>query len=222
MLTIFRDRQDAGFLLACELALNTWEDVVIVALPHGGVPVAAEISKKFRIPLKVCMVTRMTFPENPNLSVGTINCTGEVFLDSYMLTLLEASDDTIAVALHAAREKIAGISAELSHWRADSSLRGKKVMIVDDVIATGISILGAVQHIQKFEPVSVCVATPIISKYASMLLASKKIDHVAVTVAGEDEFRPQNHYIRFEKIDRRVCANILDRLNWIEKINQEG
>jgi putative phosphoribosyl transferase len=207
-----RDRSSAGLLLAGQITVQNRDETVVVAIPHGGIPVAAAVSRTLRVPTKVCLTTRVALLDNPELSVGAMSCAGDTYLDSDLLGFLAASDEAVAVALPRCRAKLADISRELSQWSADPGLEGKNLLVVDDVIATGNSILGALHYLKRFNPRSVSVAAPVISRYASTLLTERNIDHTTMLVGKESEFKPRNHYSDFTAIDGATSVTILSSL----------
>lgn len=209
MPVMFRDRACAGSVLAEQIAEEDMPETVVVAIPCGGVPVAAAIARRLNSPLAICLMARITFPENPKLSVGTIDSTGDVRLDPYMMSFLSIDDEVVPGALQKSREKLHEMSARMRQWSVDTGLEGKRILIVDDAIATGISMLGAVQYLQRFNPRAISVAAPVISQFASALLTGKHIDHVATVISEEAAFRPQSYYQSFEAISAGISAEML-------------
>ena len=208
----FRNRLSAGLLLASQIAPECRDETVIVAIPYGGIPVAAPISRQLNAPAMVCLTTRVALPDHPDLSVGTISHTGEVYLDLHMLDFLTASDEAIAGALQSCQTKIAGLSTELSRYAIDASLEGKDLLLVDDAVATGNTVLGTLQYLQTFQPSSVSVVAPVISPYAVAVLAERKIRCITMLVGGKYEFRPQGYYSDFARVDGPTCLDILGSL----------
>ena len=209
---IFRDRASAGLLLADNITVRTGGETVLVAIPYGGVPVAASISQRLQIPARVCMTTRLTLGQHPELSVGTTNCAGDVSLDARVLRFLAASDDEIAAAVQAGVTKLSAISDELSAWSIDSTSAGKCFLLVDDVVATGASALGAVQHLQQYEPRSISVAAPVVSRYASEVLAEQQITCMSLLVSSHPQFKPLHYYSTFSAVDGATSADMLASL----------
>lgn len=208
----FRDRNHAGQMIANMIKILNPADSIIVAIPRGGIPVAIPIAKKFQIPVKVCMTSRITFPQNPQLSVGFISRGDDYFLDSYLMDYLGISNSEVPAVLHACNEKIKDVSCVLSRWDVDVSLKDKHIFVVDDVVATGSSVFGALRYLKQFKLGSVSVVTPVISKYASDLLTERKIKYSTLKVGDESEFTPYNYYSNFEKIDSQFCMNILGKI----------
>lgn len=209
----FKDRSSAGRLLASQISQQSNDEAMIVAIPHGGIPVATTVAEILQLPLQVCFTTRIALDDNPELSVGAISFVGDTYLDSALLSFLAASHEAVANALPTFRAKLDGISNNLRHWGVDSSIDGKNVLLIDDVIATGNSIFGALQFLKKFNPRSVSVASPVISRYASAALAEQGIDHTTVLIGKESEFKPRNHYADFAPVDGAKSIDLLRSLD---------
>ena len=205
----FTDRDSAGLSMADQIDIKNSGGTVVVAIPYGGVPIAYQISKKHTVPIKICMTTRITVPGHPQLSVGAMSITGDVTLDSYLVNYLEISKGTLNTALETCRKKISDVSSELSQWGVDASLEGKHVLVVDDVIATGLSMIGAVKHLQSLRPKSISAVSPVISLYASKLLTDRKIGYSTMMIGDESEFKPEFYYSNLQKISAKLCKTIL-------------
>lgn len=206
-----RDRVMAGHMIAGRIAGNC-ADVTVVAIPHGGVPVAAAISRRLRVPAKVCLTTRIAVSGSPQLSVGTVSRVGDVYFDPELLAFVAASDDELAAALRACEAKIDGLARDLSPWSADSDLEDKDILLVDDVIGTGNTILGTMQYLQTLNPSSVSVAAPVISRYASAVLEERQITYTTLMVSRQVPFDPRSCYSNFGRVDEETCVNLLASL----------
>jgi putative phosphoribosyl transferase len=161
VMKIFRDRTDAGRQLADSLrGLAGKNDVVVLGLPRGGVPVAREVAAALGAPLDVCIVRKLGAPFNPELAVGAIAFGGvTVYNDSLLaeLGLDEADIDGIRQREHA---ELLRRERAYRGARPPLELAGKTVILVDDGIATGATMHAAVMATRKLEPKSIIVAVP--------------------------------------------------------------
>jgi predicted phosphoribosyltransferase len=207
-----RDRVAAGHMIASRLATTGTGATVVVAIPQGGVPIAAAIARRLRAPARVCLTTRVTVVDSPELSVGTLSCAGDVFLDPEVLAFLATTDDEVAAALRSCEARIDALTRDLAPWSVGSDLEGKDVLLVDDVIGTGNTILGTMEYLQTLHPGSVSVAAPVISRYAGTVLEEREIPYTTLLVSRQVPFDPRSCYSDFGRVDGRTCVNLLSSL----------
>jgi predicted phosphoribosyltransferase len=119
---------------------------------------------------------------------------------------LGLNQDQIDEAIAKAKAKLSHANSLLSGLNAEIRLAGKDILIVDDVIATGLSVLGAVRHLERLNPLSISVASPVISRYASARLSKLNVEHFAVIVGEEDGFSPSNYYNDFKPISEQKAV----------------
>jgi putative phosphoribosyl transferase len=158
----FRDRREAGQRLAQALAsYANREDVVVLALPRGGVPVAFEVAGALRAPLDVFVVRKLGAPGHPEFAIGAIAAGGVQVLSHDMIAVLAISPATVAQI--AERE---GVELERRDkaYHADRSkpvLAGKTVIVIDDGLATGSTMEAAVRALREHQAAKIVVAAPV-------------------------------------------------------------
>ncbi len=158
----FRDRREAGRALAAEMASYRDKDGVLVfGLARGGVPVAWEIAAALRAPLDVFLVRKLGVPRWSELAMGALASGGRVVMNDNVVVSLHITDEQV-------REVIASETAELARreeayrgGRPIADARGKIVILADDGIATGASMLAAVRAVRAAGPQSIVVAVPV-------------------------------------------------------------
>ena len=163
----FRDRAEAGRLLGAELASrNLPKDSIVLALPRGGVPIGFEVARALGALLDVVVVRKLGVPWQPELAMGAIASGGSRFLDEKLIRQMGISQ--AAVEAIAAREtQEVGRREQLYRGgRPALDLRNSTVILVDDGLATGSTMLAAVKCVTSLQPVSLIVAAPVGSKQA--------------------------------------------------------
>lgn len=157
---VFRDRTSAGKLLAAELAGKRYLNPHIFALVRGGVPVGYEVAKKLKAPLDVVVARKLGLPSFPELGFGAIAPDGIIEIDEtivsrYMLHVTDIEDVRAVEQAELKRrmQKYGVIPPE--------DLSGQIAILVDDGIATGITMLVAVKYLRKFHPDRIVVAIPV-------------------------------------------------------------
>lgn len=187
MLTVFRDRQHAGQLLARELAVYAHrDDVVVLGLPRGGVPVAYEVAAALDVPLEVFVVRKIGAPQHEEFAIGAIASGGISIIDRRAVAELGISEGEIANVLE--RETRELVRRETLYRRTHQfpDLTGKTVIAVDDGLATGASMRVAVQALQAKNPARVIAASPAASRSACSML--RKAADECVCVADPEPF----------------------------------
>lgn len=158
----FENRRSAGNLLAQSLvAYRNRKDLVVLALPRGGVPVAAVIAEFLNAPLDVMIVRKLGTPGQEELAMGAIASGGVLVLNEPLIAFAGIDQETIDDI--SARELAKLKKRELMYRKGHSSikLKGQTVLLVDDGLATGTSMRAAVQAVQSGGAVKVVVAVPV-------------------------------------------------------------
>ena len=157
----FRDRTDAGIRLAEHLAALQAPDVVVLGLPRGGVPVAAQVAAALDAPLDVIVVRKLGVPTHPEVAMGAIGEGGVRLLDE---TLIAQLGITPAEVDAVERRERATLDARVAQLRTDGvrlDLTGRTAIIVDDGIATGATAAAACQVARQLGAARVVVAAPV-------------------------------------------------------------
>lgn len=158
----FKDRIDAGRRLAAELiGYNGRSDVVVLALPRGGVPVAAEVASALSAPLDVFLVRKLGVPGHPELAMGAIATGGVEVLNHSLIESLRVP--RAAVQQVAAREQIE-LGRRDTLFRAGREqpvVRDRTVILIDDGLATGATMEAAITALRRLNPAAIVVAVPV-------------------------------------------------------------
>ncbi len=160
-MVVFADRVDAGRQLAARLGHLRADDVVVVGLPHGGVPVAAEVARALDAPLDVIVVRKLGVPFQPELAMGAIGEGGACVFDVDVLTHAGVSEDDIARVMERERGELAVRVARLRQGRARLDLAGRVAVVVDDGVATGSTARVACSVARQLGAAKVIVAVPV-------------------------------------------------------------
>lgn len=161
-LKAFKDRKQAGELLAERLAAYAGRsDVILLALPRGGVPVAFAISRKLNIPLDVLIVRKLGVPGHAEYAMGAV-ASGDIrVLQQDVLDALDIPSAAVEAITQRELHEIERREALYRDDRPAPSLRGRIVILVDDGLATGATMLAAVQAVRQEEPAHVIIAVPV-------------------------------------------------------------
>jgi predicted phosphoribosyltransferase len=157
----FVDRVDAGQRLGARLAGDGVHDVVVLGLPRGGVPVAAEVARVLHAPLDVIIVRKLGVPWQPEFAMGAIGEDGVRVLNSGVIRRAAISDDQVAAVERAEREHLQRRIRQLRSGRPRVPVVGRTVVIVDDGIATGASAGAACQVARAHAAATIMMTAPI-------------------------------------------------------------
>jgi predicted phosphoribosyltransferase len=157
----FTDRRDAGRQLAERLAYYEGRnDVVVLALPRGGLPVGDEVAKRLHAPLDVYVVRKLGAPGNPELAMGAIASGGGRVLNERIVSALGVSQDQLRNAEEAERKELSRREEAYRRERESLDTSGRHVILVDDGLATGATMRAAVEALRASNPSGITVAVP--------------------------------------------------------------
>jgi predicted phosphoribosyltransferase len=158
----FRDRRQAGRLLAEALREYAGrDDVVVLGLPRGGVPVAYEVAEALDAPLDVFLVRKLGVPGHEELALGAIASGGTRVLNKPLADKLQIPEDWIAAIDAKERRELERRALVYRDDRPPPDLTGRTVILVDDGLATGSTMLAAVSAVRAHDPAKVVVAVPV-------------------------------------------------------------
>ncbi|MFC5501879.1 phosphoribosyltransferase [Lysinimonas soli] len=162
----YRDRRDAGRRLAESLAPLELHDPVVIGLPRGGVPVAAEIAERLNAPLDVIVVRKLGVPWQPEVAMGAIGEDGVRVIDETLIARAQVTSHQLDEVERRERAVMDARVATVRRVRPPVELRGRTVVIVDDGIATGATSTAACRVARHRGAASVVLATPVASSDA--------------------------------------------------------
>ena len=185
---MFEDRIDAGGVLAERL----WEyagrhDVLVLGLPRGGVPVAAEVAGRLSAPLDICLVRKLGVPGHEEFAMGAIASGGVVEVDEALVRELHIPLPAVLNVVRSERAELERREFVYRGERAPASVAGKTVIVVDDGMATGATMRAVVSSLRSHSPARIVVAVPVASRQACQDL--QRHADVCICVACPEPFR---------------------------------
>lgn len=159
---MFRDRKDAGNQLAAKLKqYKDTKEVLVLALPRGGVVNGLEIARHLKAPLDVLIVRKIGFPGQPELAIGAVSETGTVVLNKSIISTYGVSEDYVQAETSRQKEEIARRVKLYRQGKGLSELEGKTIILVDDGVATGATMKAAIATLKKEKIQKLVVALPV-------------------------------------------------------------
>jgi putative phosphoribosyl transferase len=168
----FAGRSHAGLILAEALEkYRDREDVIVLALPRGGVPVAAVVAEHLRVPLDIFLVRKLGYPGHEEFAIGAIASGGTRVLNSTALQMGRISQEQIDEIAAREEKELERRELEYRGDRPYPRLEGKIIILVDDGLATGSTMRAAVAALRQQNPAKIIVAVPVASADACELLS---------------------------------------------------
>ena len=186
MKTQFRDRSEAGELLAEQLtAYANKPNVIVLALPRGGVPVGAQVARKLNVPLDVFVVRKLGLPGHPELAMGAIASGGVRVFNGDVINSLRIPDEVIESVTAGEFEELQRRERTYRDDLPPPEVEGKIVIVVDDGIATGATMAAAVAALRQLRAGRIVVAAPTMARSTYDYLRTNADDVVGVMLPEE-------------------------------------
>jgi putative phosphoribosyl transferase len=207
----FRDRHHAGELLADVLsAYANRTDTIVLALPRGGVPVAAEVARRLNLPLDVFVVRKLGLPGHPELAMGAIASGGVRVLNAEVVDALRVPESVLDEVTASEQQELERREHAYRDDRPPPELHGTTAILVDDGVATGSTMSAAIAALRQMDAGRIVVATPTIaqSTYTEM---RRLADDIAAVIVPEDFYGVGQWYNEFtQTTDDEVRHILLD------------
>jgi len=194
---MFQDRADAGAKLATALSAYRKSHPLILGIPRGGVPVAYQIAKRLDADLDVIVARKIVAPDHPELAIGAVAADGSSYTNARLRALSTLSGVAVARLTEAARE---AAHASEQHFRlglAPIEPAGRVVIVVDDGLATGATMIAALRALRRAGVENLVVAVPVGSSQACASIA-RDVDALICLFQPEPFHAVGAHYEHFE------------------------
>jgi putative phosphoribosyl transferase len=208
----FTDRREAGRLLAAQLVApyGGRRDVIVLALPRGGVPVAFEVAQALNAALDVLPVCKLGVPWQPELAMGALSSNGAQYVDEALIREAGVSQPQLQSALALARIELGRREARYRGERAPIPVAGRVALLIDDGMATGASLKAAALALASLGPARIVAALPVAPVGARERLASVIDDLVCVKTPASFMSVGQ-FYADFDQVDDETVRDLLHR-----------
>lgn len=208
---VFRDRFHAGEMLAQKLKpyMEYITNPIVLAIPSGGVPVGSVIAKELGVPMDLIIVRKIPVPYNTEAGFGSISWDGEVKINKELVTQLRLGDEEINSAIQKVKSELDRRMMRFRGKRPFPDLKGRSVIIVDDGLASGYTMLSAISAVRKHSPAMVIVAVPTGSKSAVELVAPHADELFCLNIRDTMIFAVADAYQEWHDLREEEVVGIL-------------
>jgi putative phosphoribosyl transferase len=215
----FENRLTAGRLLAKKLShYHDIDNLIVLGLPRGGIPVASVIAQQLEKPLDIYLVSKITSPFNEELAIGALTSSGDLTISKDLIQRLDISDAELEELIDSKKRLLEDRAKLLRGKRKFLSLEGKTIILVDDGMATGSTMALAVSSIRKLHPKKIIVAVPVASEEAVHQLKSLA-DEVVVELVPEFFYSVSMWYSDFRQTTDGEVIELLHQAKKLLKSN---
>jgi len=206
---VFRDRKEAGFLLAGILSGYRGSDALVLGIPAGGVPVAAEIADELELALDLIIVRKVQIPYNPEAGFGAVAPDGKVTLNADLVSRLGLTKEDIERQIQKTKNIINSRNELFRMGLPFPPVRKRVVIIVDDGLASGFTMLSALNFIKDLNPAKVVVAVPTASERTVDLILPHVDELVCLNVRTGPTFAVADAYQLWYDLEDEEVISIL-------------
>jgi len=213
---IFKDRFDAGRVLAAMLepVFGGAGNLIVLAIPLGGIPVAVKIAERLQCPLELAIVRKIQIPGNTEAGFGAITGEGDVFLNEPLMFRLNLRPDQVEQQSRKVRAELAERDRRLRGNRSFPALENKIVLIVDDGLASGFTMKAAVYMASKRRARRTVVAVPTASRHTLESLDGAVDAVFCANVREERHFAVAEAYADWYDLSEAEAAALLAERSW--------
>jgi putative phosphoribosyl transferase len=207
---IFADRRESGRRLAGELSGYRGQDAIVLALPRGGVIVGCEVARALDLALDIIVTRKIGAPGNPEYAIGAVSETGDVQLNTEEIAILGIPSAYVQEEVALQRREIERRAMLYRAGRGLPDMKGRVVILVDDGIATGFTVLATVRALKAQSPAEIVLAVPVAPPSVAHALRPE-VDRIVCLATPEPFMAVGTWYRHFEQVsDEEVRACLED------------
>ena len=206
---VFRDRHEAGNALARSLESFRRKDAIVLAIPSGGVPIGLAIAARLNLPIDLLIIRKLPIPGNLEAGFGAISLEGDMVLNQAMVRMLSLRDDEIEEQAESVREELKARERIFRGNRPGADLKGRTVILTDDGLASGYTMMTAVRMVRRQKPKEIVIAVPTASLQTIDLLAKETDQIICLNVRTGRYFAVAEAYRNWHDLSREEVVDLL-------------
>jgi putative phosphoribosyl transferase len=207
---LFKDREDAGRRLVLKLSNYRNKEVVVFAIPSGGIPVAMEVAISLKSALDILIVRKIPIPYEPEAGYGAVTEDGSLVLNNSLVNSLGLTQPEIERQARVIRTEIIRRSKLFRQILPLISVKGKTAIIVDDGLASGYTMLAAIQSLKHRKATGITVAVPVASGSAYDLILPEVDNLICLIVPRTNYFAVASFYQNWHDLNDVEVINLLE------------
>ena len=202
---MFKDRIEAGYALAHKLVKYRGANGIVLAVPKGGVPLGYIVAKELKLPLDLILTKKIGHPLNKEYAIGAVSLLG-----SFVIPHEDVSQEYINAETERVRARLQDMQVRFNCGNEPGDLKNKTVIIVDDGIATGNTLLATVQILKRHHPAKIVIAVPVSSDTAYLKL-KEQVNEMVVLEIPEDFIGVGGSYKEFANVSEEEVGQYLEK-----------
>jgi len=208
---VFMDRSQAGHLLALQLSKYKGTDSITLAIPSGGVPVGSEIREALGLLMDLIIVRKVQIPGNTEAGFGAMGSDGEVILNEALFERLGLTEEETASQISKTRDVIRKRERLFRAGRPFPSIINRNAIIVDDGLASGYTMLAAVNIVKSKKPKKIIIAVPTASRNTADLILPEVDELICLNVRSGYPFAVADAYQNWYDVTDEEVLEILKK-----------
>lgn len=205
---LFKDRKEAGRLLGEYLKEKGVKADLVLGIPRGGLVVAKEVADILGTPLSLLVVRKLGVPSNPELAFGAIDPEGHIYTDAYTVRYFGLSEEHIATVAKAELRRIKEMEEKFLKGK-EVKVEGKRVLVVDDGVATGYTVMAGIRYLRRKGASRVIVAVPVCPADTAKRLEEEADEFYCLHVSEEPGFAVGAFYKDFSQVEDHQVEELL-------------
>lgn len=208
---VFSDRAAAGLQLARLFTQRPEHAAVVAAIPAGGVPVGVVLARTLKLPLDILVVSKITLPWTTEAGYGAVAADGSVILNMPLMRQLALDDATVQTGIERTKDKVARRDAYFRQYIQPMPVAGKTVIVVDDGLASGITLRVAIDALRKQQAKTIIVAVPT-GHSASLLDLAGQCERIYCANVREGlSYAVADAYVQWTDVSEQEVAALLQK-----------
>jgi len=208
-LGVFEDRNEAGKILARSLEDFKGKYGVVLAIPSGGVPIGLAISVHLELPFDMLIIRKLPIPGNTEAGFGAISLEGDMILNEPMVKMLGLSDEEIEEQVESVQEELKTRNRIFRGNRPKTDLKGKIVILTDDGLASGFTMMAAARMVKRQKTKEIVVAVPTASLDTIELMAKEVDKIICLNIRTGPYFAVAEAYRNWYDLSREEVVKLL-------------
>jgi len=208
---MFKDRKEAGQRLATHLQnYKNKKDTIVIGLPRGGIVVAFEVAKSLKLPLDIVAPRKISMPGNPEAAIGAVTPDGNKILDWELISELEIERDYIDSEIAKEIKEGQRRTKIYRAGRKPLNLKNKTVILIDDGVATGSTMMAAIKSVRSQNAKKIIIAVPVAPDEFLEKVASES-DKIICLEAPENFFAVGQAYTNFAQTEDEEVVSLIKK-----------